>query len=331
MSQWSTILIASATVYTIVGIGFLARRRGLLNEQSDTALLKLIIWVLLPCLAMHSIANNPQLRITQNVLLPPLVGSGTVILGFAVAGLFAWKFGHLIGLKSSAQRRTFAICVGMYNFGYIPIPLIQSLFSEGKAAEDTIGILFVHNMAIEITMWTVGIAILTGHLGKSWWRQAITPPGVAIVLALFLTLSGISQRVIDDAPEIASLLTRIVHMLGQTAIPLGLIMIGGTIAEQVSTAKLSIEPRVVAAGSIFRLGLLPATFMLIAWSLPGEMVELRRVVVIQAAMPSAIFPIVLAKHYGGDPPTALRICLGTSLISLLTMPLWLPVGLNLLK
>ena len=48
----------------------------------------------------------------------------------------------------------------------------------------------------------------------------------------------------------------------------------------------------------------------------------------QAAMSAAVFPIVMAKHYGGDPATALRVVLGTSLVGLVTIPLWLRVGMK---
>jgi predicted permease len=78
---------------------------------------------------------------------------------------------------------------------------------------------------------------------------------------------------------------------------------------------------------VLRLGLLPWLFLLAAKFLPLS-VELRRVLVIEAAMVSAVFPIAMAKHYGGDPPTALRAVLSTSLVGFLTIPLWIRFGLT---
>ena len=49
--------------------------------------------------------------------------------------------------------------------------------------------------------------------------------------------------------------------------------------------------------------------------------------ILQAAMPSAIFPIVVTKVHHGDVPTALQVVLGTSLVGLITIPLWLGFGL----
>jgi malate permease and related proteins len=55
---------------------------------------------------------------------------------------------------------------------------------------------------------------------------------------------------------------------------------------------------------------------------------LKSVLVIQAAMPAAIFPIVVAKAHHGYMPTALRVVLGTSAIGLITIPLWIGFGLQ---
>jgi predicted permease len=55
---------------------------------------------------------------------------------------------------------------------------------------------------------------------------------------------------------------------------------------------------------------------------------LKSVLVIQAAMPAAIFPIAVAKAHHGYMPTALRVVLGTSAIGLITIPLWIGFGMQ---
>ena len=78
---------------------------------------------------------------------------------------------------------------------------------------------------------------------------------------------------------------------------------------------------------LVRLGILPMLFLLLPRWLDLSL-EMKRIVVLEAAMPSAVFPIVMAKHYGGDPSTALRIVVATSLVGLITIPLWIRFGLN---
>ena len=49
--------------------------------------------------------------------------------------------------------------------------------------------------------------------------------------------------------------------------------------------------------------------------------------VIQAAMPAGIMPLVLARHFGGQPITAAQVILGTTAVGLLVLPWWIRFGL----
>jgi len=54
--------------------------------------------------------------------------------------------------------------------------------------------------------------------------------------------------------------------------------------------------------------------------------ELKQVLVIQAAMPAGMFPILMSRHYGGRADVAIQVVVATSLVSLLTMPLIVSLG-----
>ena len=78
---------------------------------------------------------------------------------------------------------------------------------------------------------------------------------------------------------------------------------------------------------MLRLGVLPVLFLLLAKLLPLPD-DLKRVVIVQAAMPAGILPLVIAKHYGGRPLTAVQIVIGTTVLGLFLIPLWLRFGLG---
>ncbi len=54
---------------------------------------------------------------------------------------------------------------------------------------------------------------------------------------------------------------------------------------------------------------------------------MKRVLVVQAAMPSAVVSIIVARVYGGQPLVAVQIILGTTALALFTIPFWLRFGL----
>jgi hypothetical protein len=120
------------------------------------------------------------------------------------------------------------------------------------------------------------------------------------------------------------------HLLGQCAVPMGLILIGATVADFAHEFVSRQGGRAMGWALVVRLGILPLMFLGLMRVLPIP-VELRQVMLLQAAMPAAVFPIVMARLYGGDPATALRVVLSTSLVGLATIPLWIRAGLAWLK
>ncbi len=298
-------------MFILIGAGFVLRRLGWLTEVADTSLLRVTINVMIPCLAVDSLLGNPAVAVLSNVVWAPVVGFGTVGLGVAV-GLWAAKW---LPSPHPAGRRTFAFTVAVYNYGYIPLPLAVSLFDQA-----TVAVLFVHNLGVELALWLFGLPLLTGTDPRRQWRKLLSPPVLAILAAVFVNALGADRWIPTFAREAA-------HLLGQCAIPLGMLLIGATVADQLPALPWSQGIETAASACLLRLGLLPLLFLGLAWLLPLS-VELRRVVVLQAAMPAAVFPIVMARHYGGDVVTALRVVVATTALSLLTMPGWIQVGLR---
>ena len=310
MNESATVLNAVIPIFGIMVIGLLIRKLNWLTEEADQSMLRVTVNLLLPCLILDKALGNPALAHTGNLLAAPLVGFGTTAAGMCIAlAVQRW-----LGLTEQREKRTFALTVGMYNYGYIPVPLALLLFDD-----KTVGVLFVHNVGVEITLWTLGLMLLTG--GGTWdWRKVINAPLAAIVLAL--TLNGVGA----DA-HIPEVIRTAVSWLGQCTIPLALILIGAVIADHLHEFHSASGWRVISTAVVLRIGLLPLLFLLLAKFLPVTD-ELKRVIVLQAAMPSATLPIVMSKLYKGDAPTAVRVVISTSVVGLVTIPLWLRFGMK---
>jgi malate permease and related proteins len=311
MNEFTTVLGAVLPIFGLMGVGLGLRKFNWLTEEADQSLLRINVNVLLPCLILDSALGNPALSQIRNLLLAPAFGYASVVLGIGLA--LGSRVLH--GLRERSSVRTFAACVGIYNYGYIPLPLVLLLFDKA-----TTGVLFLVMMGVETALWTLGVWTLTGGgLGQSW-RRIINAPLIAIVLALMLNALGLNAHL----PK--PLLTGI-HWLGQCAIPMALMLIGAIVADHLNEFHSKAGWRVIGASVLLRIGVLPVLFLLAAKFLPAS-VELKRVMVIEAAMPAAVFPIVLSKLYQGDPPTAMRVVLGTSVVSLVTIPLWIRFGMK---
>ena len=316
MNEFITVLTAVLPVFGIMGIGLWLRRRGWLSAEADASLMRVTISLLLPSLIFDSVLGNAALRRPENLLLPPLVGFGMVAVGVGLA----WGFARAAGLKTKPEQRTFALLTGMQNYGYLAIPLSLTLFDSG-----TTGVLFVHNVGPEIALWTLGVAMLSGRRPAGGWKKIINAPLAALLLALALNFTGTIFTPPAPVAFTGKIILTAFHWLGQSAIPLALLLIGAIVADHLAEARGGRAVRVVTVAALVRLGVMPVLFLLLAKFLPCS-IELKCVLVLQGAMPAAVLPIVLAKHYGGDARTALQVSLGTSVAGLVTIPLWIRFG-----
>jgi len=311
MNEFSTVFDAVLPVFGLMLVGLALRKGNALTEEADHSLLRVLVNVLLPCLILDSALGNPALSRPGNLLLAPAFGYGSVLLGIGLAR----GARMLHGLSERPAARTFAVGVGIYNYSYLPLPLVVLLFDKA-----TTGVLFLVMMGVEAALWTLGVWTLTGGgLGQSWHR-ILNAPLLAILLALALNTLGWNSHL--PHPPLTA-----VHWLGQCAIPLALLLIGAMVADHLHEFHSKSGWRVIGAAVLLRIGVLPLLFLLVAKWLPAS-VELKRVMVLEAAMPAAVFPIVMARHYGGDPATAMRVVIGTSVVGLITIPLWIRFGMK---
>lgn len=321
MNQWPTILTGVASVLLMVGIGAFARYKLWLTQEADQSLLALVLKLMIPCLVADTLIGNPDLRHPLTVALPPLLGFGLLCVSFAVVALALRFFGPAAGLDTPAKKRTFTLAAGLQNYAYLTIPLAQLMFSK-----TTLGVLLLHNVGVDIGLWTVGVVILTGRVGKGWWKGFLNP--IALTIAFSLAANTFDLRRYLTAWH-AGLVFTAVHTLALCAIPLALLVVGATILDFLPALSPRGGARTIALGCLMRLGLLPLLFITTACALPASDLNLKRVLIMQGAMPAGLFTTVLARQFGGDPPTALRVGIPTTLLALATIPFWMAAGFKL--
>ncbi len=310
MIEFLIVLNAVLPVVALGVAGIVLRRMNWLTEDADQSLLRLNINVLSPCLIFDKLLGNEAVRKTGTVLLAPAVGFGTIAVGLLVA----WACVGLTGLREGRSQRSFVLAVGIYNYGFVALPLAWRLFGE-----ETAGVLFVHNIGVEIAFWTACAVVLGEARAGSLWRRILSAPVLAILAALAINY-------LNGREWMPKFLLVTANMLGACAIPVGLLITGATIADHLGEFHTRSGWRVMGLGCLLRLGLVPGLFLLLAKYLPCS-VELKRVIVLQAAMPAGVFPIIIAKHYGGDTATTLRVVIATSVVGMVTIPLWIRLGM----
>ena len=320
---------ATLAILIVILIGAFMRRVKWLTPAADKPLTDLTMNVLYPAATFMSIRGNENLANPLFVLEVVFIGWISIAVGMVVSRLYVRFFSPLTGLESDTQKRTFVMCNCLFNYGFLPIPLCALLFNS-----QTLGVLFVFNVGTVIGMWTIAVAALSKDAVKESIRQLCAPAMIGVYIALLFNYLPWSNQL----PEcIETSMT----WLNQSMIPLSLLLVGGIMYDEFKPREAGIEAQTVSTLSVWnsfklinstiliRLILVPILFILWAKYLTVN-VDLQRILIVQAAMPSAIMCLVWSRQFNGDPPTALRCVIVTNLLSILTTLFWIPLGLQFL-
>ena len=113
-------------------------------------------------------------------------------------------------------------------------------------------------------------------------------------------------------------LNTLINYMGQTAVPLSMMMIGCSVAQ--ADLKSVFTDRKIYEFSFLRLLVLPILVVLVMKLFPLDP-TLFGVFVIMFSMPVGTFVNILAGEYGGDTVTSSRGIVMTTLLSLVTLPI----------
>ncbi len=311
MQNFWVVIQAVLPIFLVIATGGLLQSKGWISQDLERGIFRLVLNVLMPCFILDSILGNETLRNPENIITAPLIG----VFLCALAALLGLLFAPFFGLRERSSKRSFAFAVSIMNFGYIAVPLAQSIFGK-----ETLGMLFVFNLGIEISLWTLGAILLSRQTLLHSLKQINFSAIAAIILGVTLNFANAQEW-------IPLFVLKTVHYLGTPANPLAILLIGATFAASLHSFSFREGWQTMGAGIFLRNLLLPFTLLLVARFAPISE-DLRRVLILQSAMPAALYPIVLIKHYHGDSVTALRVAVASTLFGLLTIPLILKFGMS---
>ncbi len=310
-------LLSTIPVYVFFAIGFWLRSKGALKAEEDKPVMQLAMDVAYPCLIFYNIMRymvveaHPDIASVGFTLRAVGCGFAEMLLGV----MAAWVVARLLRLRIGNGLRTFTLTAGMQNYAFFVIPIVQMLFSVQD--DPTLGVLFIHNVGCEIFVWSFGVALMRGSMRDMDIGIFMRGPLLAVVVSLLLVWTGLGAYVAQPPVMKAA------EMTGAVATPVSLILFGCLMRDMLVQFKW--QPRMLVSGLIARLGVIPLLILFVAWLLPVE-AEIKRIMVIQSAIPSAVIPVLLARRYGGQPNVGTQILLSTTLCSFFTLPLWLAVG-----
>ena len=289
------------TLFLMMLIGAVLRRTGVVDEAGKRCLSDLCIQVVIPCNIFKSCLISLQ---------PGIFRACAALLASAVLMqllcLLLNRF--LFNRYPPARRKVLQYCTLVPMSGFLGNPIAEGLYQE-------IGVLYtsIFLIPMRIVMWSVGTTYFIADAAadrKKVLRNVLTHPClVAVYLGLFCLAAQI---------QLPSFVLSTVRSIGSCNSALTMFLVGTILTE---VPLRSILNRDTLLFSLLRLVLLPAAALGIGLLLGLEPTALG-ISVLMSGMPAGATAAIFAAKYGSDAPFAVRCVVFTTLLSMLSLPLW---------
>lgn len=277
-------------VMILAAIGFYLHKTG--QSFDSKQLTPLIVNFGTPCLVIHALLNvdikfsDLGMMAAISIFMQALFG----IIGYMMLKSLKWRI------------PTYLPVIMLPNNGNLGLPLCLFAFGQEGMA---LGVAYF--AVLPLSQFTIGQAIAAGQ--ANFGKVFKSPMIWGLLIAMILIEADI------DLPDWTM---NTMQLTGQFTIPLMLVTLGISLAQ----LKVRSLPRATFIGFFRVFGGIAAGFFVV-WALDLDGVA-RGVVLIQSAMPSAVFNYLFANLYDNQPEEVAGVIVVSTLICFATLPFLLP-------
>lgn len=288
------------TLFLMILVGALLKKLGIVDDEGRRCLTDLCINVVIPCNIVKSclVGMEPGVLHACAVLLVVALA-----IQFVSVGLNRFLYKNY----PDQQRKVLQYCTLVSNGGFLGNGVAEGVYG-------TMGLLYasIYLIPMRIVMWSAGTSyFVAGQTDKKkLLRNIITHP---CLVAVYIGMAVMLLQI--PLPE---LVTTTVTSIGNCNTPLTMFIIG-TILVDVKLTTI-VNPTTLWISAL-RLVLLP----LAAWGMSlaaGLEPVATGVAVIMTGMPAGSTAAIFAARYGSDAIFATKCVVLSTLLSMLTIPVW---------
>ena len=304
------IMLQNVLMFVALAIpGYILVKTKLLNPEQSGVLSKLLMYLALPFMVFSGVVKN--LSFDGDSLR--MLGIVTLVGMVAVWGMFFVSAPLVKMEKNQKTKGIMRFCAMFANNGFLGIPLAVAVFGSDSPV---FTVIIVLNIINNVLMYTLGAYLATGDRKNINVKKAFLNPVIAaFVLGCVCNLLGVGKAV-PEVKTFSDYFSDIVTPISMTIIgmKLGAISFRTLFSSgklyYIAFLKLVLFPVVITA----------AMLLLKNVSLNIPVKEIILGVFVAYSMPAASLVATFADEFGGDTENAVIFTLGTTVLSVITIP-----------
>ena len=297
MEVFQLILSKIGTMYSLIIIGFILSKLKVISSKAVEKMTFILIWIINPII----IIGQYQTGFSKEKLIQ---------LGISfIFSFLAMTLGFLMAIKISPNN-TERLGIGFPNSGFIGIPLVSSIIGT-----HAVFYLSSYLTVFNLYAYTYGIYLITKKTTYISAKRIIRNPGIiAVVVGVLIFIFSI---------KLPASLNIIFNAGIKLNTPLAMIVLGTYIASM-DILELLKDTRVYFISFIKLLGVPLATLIFFMF-FPFVQLEIRQVVLLATCTPVGLTAPLYSQLFKGDYIHAARLVGLSTILSLITIPLFVYV------
>jgi len=297
------------SIVLMVSIGYYLTARKCFTPENAGLLPLLVNYVSLPTYMIWNLLST----FDRAKFLPLLTGVFVPAIAMIISFVIGYLLSNMIGLATN-RKGTFRSAFFCSSSIFVGVPVNLALFGE-----NSIPYVLIYFLANAFLFWTIGnySISLDGKnapaklISFASVKKVFSPPFIGFSIAVALILLQVS---------LPNFLMITFKYLGSMTTPLSMLFIGiAMFGVKFSQIRLTKDLLVLLVG---RFIISPLIVLVVAYFIPIPEL-MKKVFVIQAALPAMTQTTVLAKVYGGDTEYAALLVSVTTIFAMLAIPVYM--------
>ncbi|MEG1144063.1 MAG: AEC family transporter [Clostridium sp.] len=286
-------------LFLLMIIGAVLKKIGIITDEGKSVLADIVIYVTLPCSILKSFEIEFNRGIIESSIVILMI-SCLIQAGCYILNLFVY------GKMEPAKKKVLRYATMTSNAGILGNPIAEGIF--GSMGLFYASIYLIPQRAV---MWSLGMTYFTEAPNRrTLIKKVCTHPCILAVFFGFLMM--LCQY------RLPGFLGATVKSLSNANTAVSMMFVGTVLA---SAKPSELVNKVTCYYSAIRLFIIPG-FVLLGCSVVGIDPLIIGVSVVLSGMPAASVTAILASKYGGDDVFATKCVVFSTLLSMITVPLW---------
>lgn len=301
------VILALAKVFIMILPGYIITKLGMLQKHHTEGLATVITTVTYPCLVVTAMQMKYSSEVLNNCKYLVIIFFCIIVLSLIISRIIV----HFVKLPAS-QASILAFMMTFGNTGFVGLPVLNGLFGKeavfyGALCDST----------FDLLMMSIGVALIRqAAAGEEKMtvletvKSLINPCFIGVIIGLILYICKITLPPIIGGP---------VEAIGDVTSPLAMMVVGSHLAR--ISFKDMFTSKYAYLVCLLKLLVAPAIAIILVKLFLGTGSLFTTVIILESAMPCAMFAVILSERYKADVQFATKGVMLTTILSLITIPI----------